>query len=118
MGLFKWFKPKSKVYIHVFLEKPLEPTRELANDLARTAKVDLEGVPDSRFFIYSIDSWPANFVEYAEAMAKKHGRYPSGGTVATTGRWGMLKFEGGETRAWGIAQMIGPIEVKTEKVSR
>ena len=116
MRLFNWFKPKSKRYIHVFLEHPVKPTRELANNLARKFNVDYEDVPDSRFFIYSVDSWPQDFNEYAVATVEEHKRYPKG-NVGIIGNTGTLDFPDGRKLNWGIVQIIGPIAIKTETVT-
>lgn len=112
MRLFNWFKRKSKRYIHVFLEHPIRPTRELANDLCRKFNIDYEGVPDSRFFMYSVDSWPQDLTEYAVATVKGHKRYPKG-NVGIIGNTGTLDFPDGKKLNGAIVQIIGPMAIET-----
>lgn len=112
MRLFNWFKPKSKRYIHVFVEHPVKPTRELANDLAQKSNIDYEGVPDSRFFMYSVDSWPQNLTESVEAKIKAHNRYPKGNMGLLVNN-GTLDLPDGRKLGWAIVQLIGPIAIET-----
>ena len=114
MGFFGWFKPKSKRYVHFFFERPIEPSRELASDLARQAKVSLSDLPASMFFLHSVDRWPSDPREYAVDTAKRLKRYPKG-NVATLLTTGTLDFADGRKLNWFVAQIIGPFEVKSTK---
>ena len=106
-------KRRSKRSVHVFLEDPIIPTRELAEDLAMREVHNCEEViRDSRLFMYSIDRWPEAVQEHATSVVKKHNRWPKGNVVSRC-TWGALQAGGKEYR-WAVLQVFGQVKVAVQ----
>jgi len=116
MGLFNLFKRKSRRYIHFFVEEPVEPTRELANDLCQQLNIDYKDITDSRFFMYPVNIWPNDLDEYTVAVIKNNNRYPNKGNVVKLITKGTLDLPDGKKFGWAIVQVFDNVAIQSTKV--